>query len=266
MLWRRTGSHSSRTCGRPELEQEAAPSASRRYGDSGASGSALSVRFLQPEDLPALMALEKTVWEPHQAANAETLSARISTHPGLSIGAFCASSGRALASLFARPVHVSALRSASTWHECVTAPQVESRPRPRALFGISLSSVEPRAGQAIFDFFWPHALKSGWREMYLGSPVPGLRAWLARHPGRTIDEYVHARSNGLPRDPQLRYYHRKGFRQVVAIREGYFPHADSLDHGVIVGGRIPLSALSALWRLVPLSWLCGMRKWLFILR
>jgi hypothetical protein len=226
----------------------------------------VSVRFLRQGDVPALLQLEHAAWEPHQAARAEDLAARIAAYPQLSIGAFCNDTGRVLASLFAKPAHAPALRHAASWHACATGAEGDAAGRSSALFGISLSSVDPRAGKAIFDFFWPHALKSGWREMYLGSPVPGLRAWLERNPGQPAEAYVHARHNGLPLDPQLRYYFRKGFRRIVAVRPGYFPHAGSLDHGVILGGRIPLSSLSALWRRLPLTWLQAMRTWLFVLR
>jgi hypothetical protein len=27
---------------------------------------------------------------------------------------------------------------------------------------------------ALLQFFWPRALRAGWRHIYLGSPVPGL--------------------------------------------------------------------------------------------
>jgi hypothetical protein len=226
----------------------------------------MSVRFLELADVPALIRLEHAVWEPHQAASADDISARIAAYPRLSVGAFCNDTGRALASLFAKPAHAPSLRAAASWRECATGPDGENSGRNSALFGISLSSIEPEAGKAIFGFFWPHALKSGWREMYLGSPVPGLRAWLERHPGRSAEEYAHARLNGLPRDPQLRYYFRKGFMRIVAVQPNYFPHAGSLDYGVILGGRIPLSSLSALWRRLPLTWLQAMGAWLFVLR
>jgi hypothetical protein len=226
----------------------------------------VSVRFLELTDVPALIRLEHAAWEPRQVASAEDIAARITAYPRLSIGAFCHDTGRALASLFAKPAHPASLRAAATWRECVAGADGDERGRSAALFGISLSSIDPHAGKAIFEFFWPHALKRGWREMYLGSPVPGLRAWRERNPGRAAEDYVHARLNGLPRDPQLRYYFRKGFQRIVAVRPCYFPHASSLDHGVILGGRIPLSFLSALWRCLPLPWLQAMRTWLFVLR
>lgn len=246
------------------------PHAASPRVDSGRHRAAapprVSVRFLELTDVPALVRLEHAAWEPHQAASADDITARIAAYPRLSIGAFCSDTGRALASLFAKPAHAPSLRAAANWRECAAGPDVDESGRDSALFGISLSSIEPEAGKAIFGFFWPHALKSGWREMYLGSPVPGLRAWLGRHPERSAEDYARERLNGMPRDPQLRYYFRKGFKKIVAVRSNYFPHAGSLDYGVILGGRIPLSSLSALWRRLPLTWLQAMRTWLFVLR
>jgi hypothetical protein len=64
---------------------------------------------------------------------------------------------------------------------------------------------------------------------------------------------VQARRQGLPLDPQLRYYHRRGFTRIVAVKPGYFPHARSLDHGVLLRGSVPLASLGPLWRSLPLT-------------
>lgn len=212
------------------------------------------------------MELEHAVWEPHQAADAADMSERISRHPQLAIGAFCTDTGRALASLFAKPAHAETIRRAGNWQECVGGGTRDTDVQASALFGISLSSISAEAAKAIFEFFWPHALKNGWREMYLGSPMPGLRNWVRANPGRPVEDYVFAKRNGLPLDPQLRYYFQKGFQRIVAVRRDYFPHGASLNYGVVLGGRIPLSALSPLWRRLPLPWLEAMKKWLFVLR
>lgn len=231
--------------------------------NSAATSTAeVEVRFLTADDLPALMVLEQAVWQPEQAASAGDLLERIARHPRLSIGAFCRRSGKPLASLFAKPTHGAAIRRARSWHDCVAGG---GNAADDALFGISLTSLRPEGVKAIFKFFWPHALKSGWREIYLGSPVPGLRDWVRANPQRPVEDYVFATRNGLPLDPQLRYYFSKGFRRMVRVCPDYFPHADSLNYGVMLGGRIPLSALSPLWRRLPLRWLQQMERRLPVL-
>ncbi|MNY73800.1 hypothetical protein D3C86_2126710 [compost metagenome] len=69
---------------------------------------------------------------------------------------------------------------------------------------------------------------------------------------------------GLPLDPQLRYYFKKGFRKIVAINDNYFPHERSLDFGVLILGKVPLSGLSFIWKRVPLPWLQRMKKLFFV--
>lgn len=222
----------------------------------------IEVRPLSPDDIPRLMALERKKWNAEQAASADAMARRIAAYPQLCIGAFCVRTGEALASLFLKPISEEQLRSASTWADCVDEVPGVSDPPHRDLFGISLSSISPEGVNAIFRFFWPRALKAGWRNIYLGSPAPGLARWCLHQSGRPpcVERYVRTRRGGLPLDPQLRYYWRKGFKTVVACKPDYFPHPESLNYGVVVRGRIPLSSLAPLWRCVPLSWLQHMGR------
>lgn len=221
----------------------------------------VEVRFLSLDDIESLVRLEQRKWDEQQAASGEELAARIQAFPHLSIGAF-AGDGEALASLFMKPITVEQLHAAGTWSDCaqVHAPASSTT---RSLFGISLSSVDADAVQAIFEFFWPYSLKAGWRDIYLGSPMPGLRAWKSSHPDGSPEVYMCEKRHGLPRDPQLRYYYHKGFRDILACKPGYFPHPPSLDYGAVLRGRIPLSTGASLWRFLPLSWLQQMRTMLF---
>lgn len=205
-------------------------------------------RLLSPRDLPALMELEREKWTDVQAASEEQLCARIDAHPELAIGAFCTRTGRLLASLFMRPVADDFYRHVQTWDDCVNAPLPDAS---STLFGISLSSRNCDGVSALLDFFWPIALKRGWRHIYLGSPVPGLRDWREANPNRSVDDYVHAKRRGLPLDPQLRYYRSRGFGKIVCAKPSYFPHERSLDYGAILRGTVPLSALAPLWAALP---------------
>jgi hypothetical protein len=239
---------------------------------SAVAARSIVTRFLQPADVPSLLALEARQWTARQAADAATLIARIETHPQLCIGAFCAETGEALASLFMKPISRQEIERARCWENCArlaqTAPQRETQresqresPRTRSLFGISLTSVDGEAAWSLVRFFWPHALKQGWQEIYLGSPMPGFRRARERERQLAAEHYARSRRGGLPLDPQLRYYHRKGFRQIVAVLPGYFPHEASLDHGAVLRGRVPLAALWPLWRGVPLPLLQRVSKW-----
>jgi len=207
-------------------------------------------RFLTPRDLPALIDLEHEKWNDVQAASPDALRTRIDAYPDLAVGAFCARSDRLLASLFMRPVADDFHRRVQTWQDCasVPAPRMSS-----TLFGVSLTSRDSAGVTALLRFFWPYALKHGYRHIYLGSPIPGLRDWLAAHPGACAEDYVGARRMGLPLDPQLRYYSSRGFSKIVAVKPNYFPHERSLDYGVLLRGTVPLSSLAPLWASLPLT-------------
>lgn len=209
----------------------------------------VQARFLNLSDLPALLDLEREKWNDLQAACQAQLRARIEAHPDLAVGAFCARSDRLLASLFMRPVADDFYRRELTWQDCTLLPAPH---RSSTLFGVSLTSRDQAGVSALLKFFWPYALKRGWRHIYLGSPVPGLRDWLAEHPEGRVEDYVQAQRAGLPLDPQLRYYRSRGFSKIVAVKANYFPHERSLDYGVLLRGTIPLSILNPLWSAMPL--------------
>jgi hypothetical protein len=211
-----------------------------------------TARFLSHRDLPALLELEHEKWNDLQAASENEIRARIDAHPDLAIGAFCTRSGRLLASLFMRPVADDFHRHARTWNDCVRAPLAHTS---STLFGISLTSRNQEGVFALLKFFWPLALKHGWRHIYLGSPVPGLRDWRRVNPHRPIDDYVGARRGSVPLDPQLRYYRSRGFTKIVSIKPNYFPHERSLDYGVILRGAVPLSTFAPLWAALPVPFL-----------
>jgi hypothetical protein len=217
-------------------------------------------RFLTIDDVPALLELEQAKWEPDQRADGATLRQRIEKHPQLSIGSFCTRSGKAQASLFMCPVVPEIFSAPTRWiHSAAAQDQPQSLVLPdlnstRSLFGISLSSISPTAVQEIFLLFYPHALKGGWRSVYLGSPIPGYAKARERSPDLSVWQYVHAKRSARskePLDPQLRYYYKKGFKQIVSIQENYFPHEQSQNYGVILRGVIPLSEPAALWKATP---------------
>lgn len=206
------------------------------------------------------MRLEQRQWNEQQAADETTLRQRIDKYTGLCVGAFCPNTGEALASLFMKPVDAKDIRNASSWADCSAPSRGAKAGASSRLFGISLTSVDPRAAASVFEFFWPYALKRGYREIYLGSPIPGLKQALADDPALGVEAYVYSRREKWPRDAQLRYYYKKGFREIVAVLPNYFPHQQSLDYGVLLRGKIPLSRLCLLWKLMPfglLQWVLG---------
>jgi hypothetical protein len=232
------------------------------------SPAAIHARWLEASDVVTLLELEQRHWQTHQAASAQTLLQRIRLNPHLSIGAFCSDTGAALCSLFMKPMtegEVAALHQGTAWSVCAAGAARPSREirRSRSLFGISLTSADNRAVRQVMAFFYPHALRAGWHRIYLGSPMPGLAEAVRRQPSLTAAEYAPLRRGQQPLDPQLRYYHRHGFKTLLAVQPGYFPHAESLDHGAILMGHVPLARLHPLWRSLPAACVQPVSRMLF---
>jgi hypothetical protein len=211
-------------------------------------------RYLRPGDIPALIHLERKQWSDEQCASEAEFRARIEAHPRLCGGAFCANTGELLASLFCKPAGMTDWTNPGTWSQCAALEPEAPRATTHlgaGLFGISLTSVEPRAALQLIAFQFLDAIKLGRRHVYLGSPMPGLRRHLASDPAASVEAYAKATKLGLPVDPQLRYYHGKGFRELVAVRAEYFPHEASCDYGAILKAEVPYMALRPLVRLLP---------------
>lgn len=214
-------------------------------------------RRLRLGDIPALIDLEHKQWTPEQAASADEFRERITTYPALCNGAFDARTGELLASLFCKPTHEAEWVRPGDWK---TSARLDGNTLPRAgnsstraLFGISLTSIEPRAALQLVAFQYLMAIRSGQRHAYLGSPMPGLSRHLSRQPGASVEDYARATRAGLPLDPQLRYYHAKGFREIVALRENYFPHEASHDWGAILRAKVPFMWLRPVAMLMPIA-------------
>ncbi len=215
----------------------------------------LIVRQLTLSDLDQLIELEKIKWEDNQAASKETLTRRIKKYPKLCIGAFDKKDDQIKASLFMKPISKIDIQNKQSWSELAETSLNEAEAvKTDLLFGTSLSSRDAEAVQAVMQFFLPQAIKAGWREIYLGIPIPGFRKWLSRHPEGAVHDYVYSTRQGLPLDPQLRHYHKLGFRKIISIKPNYFPHAGSLDYGVFMSAEVPLAHFRPL-RILPLEWL-----------
>jgi hypothetical protein len=201
--------------------------------------SAFTSRQLCLDDIPALMQLELCQWDSTQAVSPEILRSRLQAHPELCVGTFCRRTGAALTSLFMQPVARAQMQNVRSWKECVLPGSTGITKYPsRSLFGISLTSIDAQAVRALEAYIWPRMVEAGWEDIYLGSPMPGLRLALGQDPLLSASGYAHAKRRNLPRDAQLRYYHQKGLRDIVAVLPDYFPHADALDYGVLLRGNL----------------------------
>lgn len=207
-------------------------------------------RPLRLGDIPALIDLEKKQWTAEQAATADDFRHRIATDPDLSIGAFRADTGELVASCFCRPTSASDWADPADWS--TSASRVRAA-RPDSLFGISLTSIDGAAALQLVAFQYLYAVKRGVKHVYLGSPMPGLARHLARNPDADVEAYARSTRCGLPADPQLRYYHGRGFCEVIAVVPEYFPHEASRNYGAILRAKVPYRWLHPLFRFMPVA-------------
>jgi hypothetical protein len=206
---------------------------------SGASvrtvgGNDIEVRHLRLSDLDQLVEMERAKWDDEQAATAKELRERIDQLPQYAAGAFAEDEDRLLASMFARPVAMETIREAESWRACAYA-SLPPRGSTDCLFGVSLTSISSSAAEALFQSFLPQLGELGYRNLYGGSTVPGLREWIKANPEGSPTSYVRGTNDdGTPLDRQLRYYYLNGFTTIVSVKPNYFPHPQSLDYGAVI--------------------------------
>lgn len=212
------------------------------------------VRNLTVADIPNLLELESRKWEDDQSASAEMMYSRIMAYPDLCTGAFSREDGSILASSFLKPSSRESVLTGQNWAE-----MAEINPSPadrdmRYLFGISLSSSDKHAVYNMYRYIVPHLVRCGYKSIFLGSPVPGLREWISKYPGKDIEkDYIFKKRNNLPVDPQLRYYHLRGFNRIVSFKKDYFPHYKAMDCGAVLECTLPFSYVYPIGQMVPLK-------------
>jgi hypothetical protein len=132
------------------------------------------------------MLQEEQKWTSEQRATPGVLRQRIKAYPDHRVGAFSQDSGKAIASLFVKQILKAVLERAETWAECAEVEEVSESP---TLFGISLTSLDGDAADSVMSTYVAPAVQQGRTELFLGSPVPGLRAWRAKNPSLPVEEY-----------------------------------------------------------------------------
>ncbi len=218
----------------------------------------ISSRFLTFDDIRALLALEQLKWLPEQVASAEILRLRIEYYPQLSFGAFNRTTGQLLVSVFCKPLDDYKLIEPENWSKYSRiGSNNKSNPTQgssHTAFGISFTSINHSAAKRLSIFILLCLIRDGYRDIVLGSPVPGFRTFMEKYPNQSIENYVYAKtSSGSPRDRQLRYYYNLGFREIISIRADYFPHEDSKNYGVLLKREIPYQNLKHLLKILPIE-------------
>lgn len=212
------------------------------------------VRNVTVSDIPALMELESQKWEDDQSASPEIFYSRIVAYPDMCVASFSAEDGKMLSSLFLKPTSKERVMASRNWAE-----MAEINPSPadldmRYIFGISLSSINKYAVYNMYRYIVPHLVRCGYKSIFLGSPVPGLREWISKNADKDIEkDYIFKTKNNIPIDPQLKYYHMRGFNKIVSFKKDYFPHYKAMDCGAVLECTLPFSYVYPFARAVPLK-------------
>lgn len=224
------------------------------------------VRQLGMDDLAAIFALEHEKWSAEQAASEAMIRSRLRNLPGQCWGGFGADGGL-LATVFVMRKDLHVLRQESSWYESTRdgmgLPQDE---QARHWFGISITSKSALAQREIFLHMMVSAVKNGIRSVFLGSPTPGYAQAKANDEALSITDYVGqkrrhpVRNEWLPLDQQLLYYYHRGFTRIIAAKENYFHHPQSLHCGAVLECDIPLRWCHPLLRLLPANLLLALGR------
>lgn len=217
----------------------------------------ITVRPLQLSDLDAIIRLEHSKWSPEQSASEAMIRSRLLSLPQQCWGGF-GDDGELLATVFVMRKKKESVRHEASWYastrDGMGTPQDDGAPH---WFGISITSKSALAQREIFLHMMVSAIKHRIRSVFLGSPTPGYAAAKAADAQLGIAEYVSRkrrhplRDEWLPQDQQLLYYYQRGFTNVVAAKENYFHHPQSLDCGAVLECEIPLAWCHPLLRLLP---------------
>ena len=195
----------------------------------------MEIRKIEPEDLDAVLDVERTAWGESAATRQSVVARAAAFHEGSIVAVLNGQIvGYAAAQLTDKI-------STGTWAEQTDDGNISNThvPDGRLAYGVSMSALPGISGEGVAHHVVAHYadifLTSGrCSALCLGSRLPGYARWV-RLPDTSgnLDDYVKLQHNGRVRDPELRLYASNGF-DVLWSLPGYFPDAASLDHGAMV--------------------------------
>jgi len=191
------------------------------------------------DDAGRLAALDKEVWA-DAAASEEMFRERLTNAPGCTViavdesGTLCGSTSYCFLDY---ETYETAGRC--SWYDLSgdgTASTHE--PKGRDLFGINLvvPSRAPRdTSTRLLLEVVRGGVRAGVQRGLLGARLPGY----SKRAGKmSAEEYAWAERQGLPLDPEIRFYRKIGLRPIRLV-ENYFVDPESLDWGMIVEMKNP---------------------------
>jgi len=214
------------------------------------SAPGFQIRHARPSDVDQLVVIEKAAWEaacdPDDMFTAEQFARQIEYVGGFIFVAEEEGTGRLLGYVSALRLDIpldAVVQHATTWYELTgDGWYTTHQPNGLAQFGGSIG-VPPEdggegVGQSLIERELVEMVREGMEYTFLGGRLPGMRDYLATHPGTTPEAYFKlTRDDGLPYDEQLRYYVE--LFEPIKLMPGYFRDQESCDYGVLLLWRNP---------------------------
>lgn len=210
-----------------------------------------NIRSLNKKDLPQIMAVERSAWEPEWQATEDKFAARIKTFPEGVIGIFSQEQLAGMTTSMIFDFDIKKLPDYhKNWQEITGDGYITTHNfKGNALYVVSVAVHEDFQGQGLGTKLVMAQKELARRKkldfVVLGARIPGFREYLTKkYPdklsvGNELEKEARTylfskRDDGKPVDPEIRFYHSySGFRIGKLIAD-FGPDEASCNFGVLV--------------------------------
>jgi GNAT superfamily N-acetyltransferase len=195
---------------------------------------------MTPADVPEAVAMQKLAFPPpfneDYHWDPEHLLGHIALFPE---GQFVAAAeGRVVGTCSNTIIPEASWQERAGWYRTVGGPDLRNFTRSgTTLYGLDIT-VHPEfrrqgVGRGFYEARYAFIRSAGLRRYGTGCRIPDYRAYLADHPGVSVEEYAEEVANGKATDRTLTPLLRYGLRFLGVIRN-YMPDFESNDAGALL--------------------------------
>jgi ribosomal protein S18 acetylase RimI-like enzyme len=206
----------------------------------------VKVRQARLEDIEGILNLEEEVWPEGLRATKSQFLSRIKTFPE---GNFVAHINGTIVGVVATEIVNYDLENPTlSWNEITDNGSIKRTHNPNGdtLYGVDLS-VSPFGGNAsklLMEQIGKLAIRRNLKRGILGARIPRYHKFAGK---MTAKDYVNARRNNRPIDPELIFYTRLSLK-IVGLIPNYIEDPESCNYGVLLVWDNPFYGK-------PFSWL-----------
>jgi hypothetical protein len=203
----------------------------------------VKVRPARFEDLDAYSSLQAERWTDENQATRADLESRFKVYPqGMLVAE---ENGRVVGMVFAMRISGYDYDNPPSWYDITHNGRCDNHdPAGPIIFGVDLSTavgVGARAGDELLAAIGRLAIAQNVKWCMLGGRLPGYHKYRSK---MTAEAYLRATApDGLPLDPQVRFYASQAGLVAVKVIPDYFRDPESCDYGVLLRWRNPFFGL-----------------------